>query len=84
MIRTLLGKSAYDIHADLVQVYCIKGALSYPGVRRWAHRFRVGMEDDPWARAPVTAVVPENIPVLLRNSLIQILISLLLRSFQKY
>ena len=33
-IRTLLGKSAHDIHIDLVQVYGMKGALSYPGVRR--------------------------------------------------
>ena len=61
-IRTLLGKSAHDIHVDLVQVYSMKGALSYPGVRRWAQRFRVGresVEDDPRAGAPVTAVVPK-------------------------
>ena len=40
----------------------MKGALSYPGVRRWAQRFRVGresVEDDPRAGAPVTAVVPK-------------------------
>ena len=31
-IQTLLGKSEHDIHVDLVQVYGMKGALSYPGV----------------------------------------------------
>ena len=59
-IRTLLGKSAHDIHVDLVQVYGMEGVLSYPEVRRWAQRFIVGrdsVEDDPRAGAPFTAVV---------------------------
>ena len=41
-IHALLGKSAHDIHIDLLQVYGMKAALSYPEVRRWAQRFRVG------------------------------------------
>ena len=51
-----------SVHVDLWQVYCMKGALSYPGVRRWAQRFRVGREsvkDYPRAGEPVTAVVPK-------------------------
>ena len=64
-IRTLLGKSAHDIHIDLLQVYRMKAALSYPGVRRWVQRFRVGresVEDDPRAGAPVQRSSP-SIPV---------------------
>ncbi|KAI6649926.1 Transposase [Oopsacas minuta] len=60
-IRTLLGKSAHEIHLDLVQVYTTKGALSYAGIRRWAQRFRLGrksIEDDPLAGAPITAASP--------------------------
>ena len=61
-IRILHRKSAHDILVDLVQVYVMKCALSYPGVRRWAQRFRVSresVEDDPRAGASVTAVVPK-------------------------
>ena len=28
----------------MVQVYSMKGALSYPAVRRWAQRFKAGRE----------------------------------------
>ena len=41
----------------------MKGALSYPAVRRWAQRFRVGrdsVEDDPRSGAPVTAATTDN------------------------
>ncbi|KAI6651254.1 hypothetical protein LOD99_5401 [Oopsacas minuta] len=60
-IRTLLGKSAHEIHLDLVQVYTTKGALSYAGVRRWAQRFRLGrksIEDDPLPGAPIRTPSP--------------------------
>ncbi|KAI6648133.1 Transposase [Oopsacas minuta] len=60
-IRTLLGKSAHEIHLDLVQVYTTKGALSYAGVRRWAQRFRLGrksIEDDPQPGAPIMVASP--------------------------
>ena len=51
------------LYQDLVQVYSMKGALSYPAVRRWAQRFRVGrdsVEDDPRSGAPVTAATTDN------------------------
>ena len=38
----------------------MNAALSYPGIRRWAQRFRVGresVEDDPRAEAPVMSLV---------------------------
>ncbi|KAI6648254.1 Transposase [Oopsacas minuta] len=60
-IRTLLGQSAHEIHLDLVQFYSTKGALSFPGVRRWTHRFRLGrksIEDDPRSGAPITTASP--------------------------
>ena len=41
----------------------MKGALSYPAVRRWAQRFRFGrdsVEDDPRFGAPVTAATTDN------------------------
>ena len=46
-----------------MQVYSKKGALSYPAVRRWAQRFRVGrdsVEHDPRSGAPVTAATTDN------------------------
>ena len=41
----------------------MKGALSYPSVRRWAQRFSIGrdsVEDDPRSGAPVTAATTDN------------------------
>ena len=41
----------------------MKGALSYPAVRRWAQRFSFGrdsVEDDPRSGAPVTAATTDN------------------------
>ena len=61
-IRTLLGKFAQNIHIDLMQVYGMKTALFYPGIRRWLNALGVGresIEDYPRAGAPVTAVVPK-------------------------
>ena len=40
----------------------MKGALSYPAVRRWVQRFRVGQDsvaEDPRSGAPVTAATTE-------------------------
>ena len=38
MIRNLLGKSAHDVQIDLLQVYGMKAALSYPVVRDTFYR----------------------------------------------
>ena len=41
----------------------MKGALSYPAVRRWNQRFRAGrdpVEDDPRSGAPVTAATTDS------------------------
>ena len=43
-IRALLGNTTNSIYKDLVQAYSMKGALSYPAVRRWAQRFRVSRD----------------------------------------
>ena len=62
-IRALLGYTTNSIHRDLVQVYTMKGALSYPAVRRWTKRFRVdrdSVEDDHRSGAPVTAATTDN------------------------
>ena len=62
-IRTLLGNTTNSIYQDMVQVHSMKGALSYPAVRRWAQRFRVGrdsVEDDPRSGAQVTAATTES------------------------
>ena len=62
-IRALLGNTTNSIYPDMVQVYSMKGALSYPAVRRWAQRFRIGrdsFEDDLRSGAPVTAATTDN------------------------
>ena len=58
-----LGYTTLSIYQNLVHGYSMKGALSYPAVRRWAQRFRVGrdsVEDYSQSGAPVTAATTDN------------------------
>ena len=65
-IRSKLGFSATDIHADLQKVY-EENALQYGAVAKWVRRFKDGresVEDDERTGRPVAATSEKEIDII--------------------